>query len=180
MKILKSKIDGIIDIRTEKDYPKKGIEFIDIMPIIMNATLYQNMIQLFIVEMKDKKIDYVLAPEARGFLIGSIVANQLGVGCIPVRKEGKLPPSAVESTFEYEKEYGKDKLSLPKLVEDRKYEGLNFYIIDDIYATGNTVKAIEKEIQRLGGIIEGKGVLINIVGLNQEQDVFSILEVEEE
>ena len=101
------------------------------------------------------------------------------LGCIPVRKKGKLPPVAVESEFDYEKEYGKDQLELPKLV-GTTYQGKNFYLIDDIYATGNTMKAIQKAIEELGGKVVGKGVIMNIVGLNQDQDVFSLLDVEEE
>ena len=107
------------------------------------------------------------------------VANLLGIGCIPVRKKGKLPPTTVASKFDYEKEYGKDQLELPKLVH-ASYEDKKFYIIDDIYATGNTMKAIEKAIQDLGGKIIGKGVVMNIVGLNQDKDVFSLLDIEEE
>ena len=129
--------------------------------------------------MKNKKIDYIVAPEARGFLFGVAIAEQLGIGCIPVRKKGKLPPTAVEVVFDYEKEYGKDKLELPKLV-NTTYENKNFYIIDDIYATGNTIKAICNAIENLDGNIVGKGVVMNIKELNQDNDIFSLLDVEEE
>ena len=96
-----------------------------------------------------------------------------------IRKKGKLPPNTVETTFDYEKEYGKDQLELPKLVKET-YKNKNFYILDDIYATGNTMKAIQKAIEELGGKILGKGVIMNIVGLNHDENVFSLLEVEEE
>ena len=125
------------------------------------------------------KIDYIVSPEARGFLFGTAVANRLEVGFIPVRKKGKLPPTTVETEIDYQKEYGKDILELPKLVEE-SYQNKNFYIIDDIYATGNTVKAIRKGIEDLGGNIVGTGVIINIVDLNQEKNIFSLLEVQEE
>ena len=76
-----------------------------------------------------KEIDYIVAPEARGFLFGMAIAKELGCGCVPVRKKGKMPPTTVEATFDYEKEYGKDTLVLPKLVND-KYKNRKFYIID--------------------------------------------------
>ena len=112
-------------------------------------------------------------------MIGAVIANQLGIGFIPVRKAGKLPPTTVEKRFEYEKEYGKDMLELPKLVNET-YIGKNFYIVDDIYATGNTINAIQKAIEELGGIIKGKGVIMNIKELNNNSDIYSIIDVNEE
>ncbi len=179
MKILKNKLKSDLNIRTEKNFPIQGIEFIDITPLIIQKETTKEIIQKFKEELKNKKIDYIVAPEARGFLFGVAIAEQLGIGCIPVRKKGKLPPTAVETVFDYEKEYGKDKLELPKLV-NATYENKNFYIIDDIYATGNTIKAISKAIENLGGNIVGKGVVMNIKELNQDNDIFSLLDVEEE
>ena len=128
-------------------------------------------------EIKNKDVDYIVGPEARGLIIGSAVANELKIGFIPVRKAGKLPPETVEKQFEYEKEYGKDKLELPKLVNE-EYKNKKFYIIDDIYATGNTMKAIINAIQEIGGIIKGQGVIMNIKELNNDK-VFSLLDVNE-
>ena len=79
----------------------------------------------------------------------------------------------------YEKEYGSDVLELPKLV-DEDYTGKRFYIVDDIYATGNTMNAITKKIEELGGEVVGKGVIINIVELNEDNGVFSLMEINEE
>ena len=179
MKILKNELKSELNIRTEKNFPIQGIEFIDITPLIIQKETIREIIQKFKEELKNKEIDYIVAPEARGFLFGVAIAEQLGIGCIPVRKKGKLPPTAVEVEFDYEKEYGKDKLELPKLV-NTTYEDKNFYIIDDIYATGNTIKAISKAIENLGGNIVGKGVVMNIKELNQDNDIFSLLDVEEE
>lgn len=179
MKILKNKLKSELNIRTEKDYPIKGIEFIDITPLIMQKETLKEMIDQFEKMLKDKEIDYMVAPEARGFLLGTAVADRLQIGCIPVRKKGKLPPSTVESRFQYEKEYGKDEMELPQLVNS-SYENKKFYLIDDIYATGNTMRAIQKAIEGIGGKVIGKGVIMNITALNQEKDVFSLLEVEEE
>ena len=179
MKILKNILKSDLNIRTEKDFPIKGIEFIDITPLILQKETLQEILNKFKEKLENKKIDYIVAPEARGFLFGTALANLLNIGCIPVRKKGKLPPTTVECTFDYEKEYGKDKLELPKLVNDT-YENKNFYIIDDIYATGNTIKAIQNAIENNGGNVIGKGVVMNIVELNNDNDVFSLIDIEEE
>ena len=179
MKILKNKLKNELNIRTEKDYPIKGIEFIDIMPLVIQKETFKEITDIFVSELKDKQIDYIIAPEARGFLFGSAVAKEIGCGVIPVRKKGKLPPTTVEAEFESEKEYGKDILVLPKLVKDN-YSGKRFYILDDIYATGNTIKSIKNIIENRNGILVGTGVVMNIVELNDAKDVFSIIDVNEE
>ena len=178
MKILKNDLNCELNIRTEKDFPTKGVEFIDITPLIIQKTVLKKITNAFVKELKDKDIDYILAPEARGFLFGACVATKLGIGLIPVRKKGKLPPSTVEKSFDYEKEYGKDTLEIPKLVNDT-YKGRNFYILDDIYATGNTLKAIKKAVTSLGGNVLGMGVVLNIKELNRNKNLFSIIDVNE-
>ena len=177
MKILKNKLKSQLNIRTQKDFPIEGIEFIDIMPLIIQKETFKEIVEKFVEEIKDKDVDYIVGPEARGLIIGAAVANELEIGFIPVRKAGKLPPETVEKQFEYEKEYGKDKLELPKLVNE-EYKNKKFYIIDDIYATGNTMKAIMQAIQEIGGIIKGQGVIMNIKELNNDE-VFSLLDVNE-
>ena len=178
MRILKNLLKKDYVIRTEMNFPKSGIEFIDINSLIMNKDALKEIFALFVKETKDKDIDFIIAPEARGFIFGPTVASKIGAGCVPVRKKGKLPPTTVEATFEYEKEYGKDYLELPKLVNE-SYKGKKFYIIDDIYATGNTVKAIADAIKKLGGKVVGAGVLINIKELNNNKKLFSIIDVNE-
>lgn len=178
MKILKNELKNELNLRTEMDYPVKGIEFIDITPLILQKNVLKEITEKFVEELKDKNIDYIVAPEARGFLFGTAVANKLNVGCVPVRKKGKLPPTTVETSFEYEKEYGKDVLELPKLVNE-SYSGKNFYIIDDIYATGNTMKSIENAIEGLGGKIVGEGVVMNIAELNDNKELFSLIDINE-
>lgn len=179
MKILKNKLKNELNIRTEKDFPIKGIEFIDINPLILQKNVLKEITMLFTEEIVNKNIDYIVAPEARGFLFATSVATELNIGLIPVRKKGKLAPSTVEVEFDYEKEYGKDTLELPTLVKD-SYKGKKFYIIDDIYATGNTAKAIKKAINSLGGDVIGIGVVMNIVELNNDKDVFSLIDINEE
>lgn len=179
MKIIRNVLKNELNIRTEKNYPMEGIEFIDITPLILQKETLREITEMFVKHLKEKEIDYIVAPEARGFLFGTAVANELNVGCIPVRKKGKLPPTTVEKQFEYEKEYGKDILELPKLV-NQDYENKKFYIIDDIYATGNTMKAIKESIEKLGGEVVGQGVVMNIVELNNNKEVFSLIDVNEE
>ena len=178
MKIFKNELNCELNIRTMMDFPTKGIEFIDITPLIMQNDILEKITDYFVKKLKDKEIDYILAPEARGFLFGACVATKLGIGLIPVRKKGKLPPLMVEKTFDYEKEYGKDTLEIPKLVND-SYKDRNFYIIDDIYATGNTLKAIEEAVSNLGGNVLGMGVIMNIKELNNNNDLLSIIDVNE-
>ena len=180
MKIIKNVLKNELNIRTEKDFPIKGIEFIDITPLILQKEIFKEITEKFVEYLKEKEVDYIVAPEARGFLFGTAVANELNVGCIPVRKKGKLPPSTVEIQIEYEKEYGKDILELPKLVNKQEYKGKRFYIIDDIYATGNTMKAIQEGIEELGGEVIGQGVVMNIIELNDNKDLFSLIAVNEE
>jgi len=179
MKILKNILKSELNIRTEKDFPIKGIEFIDINPLIMQKDTFNEIINLFTEEIKSKQVDYIISPEARGFLFGSAIANKLNIGFIPVRKKGKLPPTTVEAQVEYQKEYGKDILELPKLINNESYKRKNFYIIDDIYATGNTARAIKNTIEELGGNLKGIGVVINIKELNNDS-IFSLIDINEE
>ena len=178
MKILRNALKSKLNIRTEKNFPKEGIEFIDIMPLIIQKDTFEEIIEKFIEEIKEKNVDYIVGPEARGFIIGAAIASRLKIGFIPVRKAGKLPPSTVTRQFEYEKEYGKDQLELPKLV-DEKYENKKFYIVDDIYATGNTMSAIKQAIIDESGIVTGQGVIMNIKELNNESNLFSLLDINE-
>ncbi len=178
MKILKNVLKSELNLRTEKDFPIEGIEFIDINPLIIQKDVFNEIVIKFAEEISNKDIDFIVGPEARGFLFGSAVANKLQIGFIPVRKKGKMPPTTVESSFEYEKEYGKDVLELPKLVNE-DYKNKNFYIIDDIYATGNTARSIKDAIENLGGNVKEIGVILNIVELNCDT-VFSLIDVNEE
>lgn len=178
MKILRNIIKNDLILRTQKDYPVEGVEFIDITPAILQKEVFEEIIDLFVKDVKKKKVDYIIAPEARGFLLGSAVSYELGIGCVPIRKKGKLPPVAVEATFDYEKEYGKDTLELPKLVND-DYKDKRVYIIDDIYATGNTIKSIKETLINKGANVVGVGVIMNIKELNHDEDVYSLIDINE-
>ena len=178
MKILRNELKNELHIRTQKDFPQDGIEFIDIMPLIIQKETFKEIVDRFVEEIKDKKVEYIVGAEARGFIIGAAVASKLDIGFVPVRKAGKLPPTTVEKQFAYEKEYGKDKMELPKLVGE-EYTGKRIYMIDDIYATGNTMKAMKQAIEDVGGIVVGQGVIMNIKELNDAQDVYSLLDINE-
>ena len=178
MKVLKKLLKNELNLRTEKNYPKEGVEFIDIMPLIIQKETFGEIIDLFVKEIRNKDKDYIIATEARGFLLGSAIANRLNIGCVPIRKQGKLPPTTVEVKIEYEKEYGKDILEFPRLV-NTNYENKNFYIVDDIYATGNTIEKIRETIENLGGSVIGKGVILNIVELNKTKNIFSLIDINE-
>lgn len=104
MKIIKNVLENELNIRTQKDYPIKGIEFIDITPLLLQKETLSEIIEKFKDELQGKEIDYIVAPEARGFLFGTAIAERISVGFIPVRKKGKLPPQTVETQFEYVKE----------------------------------------------------------------------------
>lgn len=178
MKILRNELKNELHIRTQKDFPQEGIEFIDIMPLIIQKDTFKEIVDKFVKEIKDKKVEYIVGAEARGFIIGAAVASKLDIGFVPVRKAGKLPPTTVAKQFSYEKEYGKDKMELPKLV-DEEYTGKRIYIIDDIYATGNTMKAMKQALEEVGGIVVGQGVIMNIKELNDANDVFTLIDINE-
>ena len=179
MKILRNELKNNLNIRTQKDFPKKGIEFIDIMPLIIQKETFKEIIDKFVKEIANKKVDYIVGPEARGLILGGAIASKLNIGFIPVRKKGKLPPKTVEKEIKYQKEYGNDILELPKLVND-EYQGKKFYLIDDIYATGNTMKAIKKVIEEMGGEVLGQGVIMNIKELNNNNNIYSLLDINED
>lgn len=178
MKVLKHELKNELNLRTQQDFPVKGVNFIDVVPLFIQKDTLKQIIDKFILELKEKDIDYIVAPESRGFLLGVSIASNLDIGFVPVRKKDKLPPTTVEEQFSYEKEYGIDSLELPKLVND-DYRNKKFYIVDDIYATGNTLTSIKKAIEALGGTVIGEGVILNIVELNDNKELFSLIDVNE-
>lgn len=149
------------DLRFIEDFPVKGVKFIDISPKLADQKDFSNIIN----EMSSKvpaDTDYIIAPESRGYIFGTAVANKLNMGFVPIRKPGKLPDDLVLSV-DYYKEYGKDSLCLPK---NSNYTGKNFYFIDDVLATGGTLEASKELINKCGGNFVGAGVYINIKALN--------------
>lgn len=147
-------------IRSIPDWPKKGILFRDITPLLGNPEAFQQAIELLAESYKNKKIDYVAAVEARGFIFGSAVAEKLGAGFVPIRKKGKLPYKT--ESFSYGLEYGSDtvEMHIDAVKKDAKV-----LMIDDLLATGGTMSAACKLIEKVGGKVEGVAFLIELVDL---------------
>jgi adenine phosphoribosyltransferase len=145
--------------RTVEDFPHKGISFKDITTLLLNGGAYKRSIQALACQFAGK-IDIVVCIEARGFLIGSPVAYELGVGIVPVRKVGKLP--AKTHKIEYALEYGTDTLEIH---QDAIKLNQRVLIVDDVLATGGTCKAVVELIRRMQGEVIGCSFLIEIESL---------------
>jgi adenine phosphoribosyltransferase len=142
------------------DFPKPGIMFKDITTLMDKGEAYKYATDQIVEYAREKKIDIVVGPEARGFIIGCPVAYALGVGFAPVRKEGKLPREVVR--VEYGLEYGKDVLTMHK---DAIKPGQRVLITDDLLATGGTIRATIQLVEQLGGIVAGIAFLIELTEL---------------
>ena len=140
-------------IRVIEDFPKKGISFKDITTLIADGEGLRDSVDQMAEFFKDKNIDVVVGPEARGFIFGVPVAYALGVGFIPVRKPGKLPGDTVR--VEYDLEYGKDALE----------PGMRVAIVDDLLATGGTIAAVAKLVEQAGGEVAGLAFTIELTEL---------------
>ncbi|MFB9761151.1 MULTISPECIES: adenine phosphoribosyltransferase [Bacillaceae] len=143
------------------DYPKEGIVFKDISPLMNDGEAYKAATDAIVEFAKEKEIDLIVGPEARGFIIGCPVAYALGIGFAPVRKEGKLPREVVK--VEYGKEYGKDVLTIHK---DAIQPGQRILITDDLLATGGTIEATIKLVEELGGVVAGIAFLVELTYLD--------------
>lgn len=148
-------------IREIPDFPKRGIGFKDITPVLKDANAFQFSIDMMAKALDGRKIDAIAGPEARGFLFGAPLAYKMGVGFIPVRKPGKLPAETIQ--YEYELEYGVDSLEIHK---DAVIKGQSVVIVDDLLATGGTIFAAAKLIENLGGIVDSILFLTELTFLN--------------
>ncbi len=137
-------------IRSVKDYPKKGVVFRDITTLLKNGKAFRKAVDQLYKKYEGKKIDLVVAVESRGFILGGALANRLGVGFVPVRKFGKLPADRIEQ--KYDLEYGTDSLEIHK---DAVKKGQKVLIVDDLLATGGTLQAACKLVEKLGGNVVG-------------------------
>lgn len=162
-------------IETIENYPEDGISFRDITPLMADGEAYRAAINQIVDYAEGKKVDVVCGPEARGFIVGCPVAYELGVGFVPARKKDKLPRETVEAS--YGLEYGEDVIQIHQA--DIK-EGQRVLIVDDLLATGGTVKATIELVNRLGGEVVGAAFLIELISLKgrekiQEYDIFSLM-----
>jgi adenine phosphoribosyltransferase len=139
------------------DWPKEGIKFKDITPLMNDGAAYKFATDEIVAYAKERQIDLIVGPEARGFIIGCPVAYALGVGFAPVRKEGKLPRETIK--VGYGLEYGKDVLTIHK---DAIQPGQRVLITDDLLATGGTIDATIKLVEQLGGVVAGIAFLVEL------------------
>ena len=148
-------------IRDVPDFPKPGIVFKDIMPMLADAEAFAAAIDTLAAPWRDARIDAVLAIESRGFLFGAPLARTLGAGLVPLRKPGKLPGPVLEAR--YALEYGNDVLQVQA---DAVAPGTRVLLVDDVLATGGTLLAAQVLAQRLGAEIAGASVLMELAFLN--------------
>lgn len=148
-------------IRVIEDFPVEGISFKDITTLVKNKDAFKYAVDLVVEDLKDKDVDYIVGPEARGFLFGAAVAYALGVGFIPVRKAGKLPGKT--ASYDYELEYGINTLEIHT---DAVGAGEKIAIVDDLLATGGTVLSTASLIESLGGKVVAMEFLIELESLN--------------
>jgi len=147
-------------IRDIPDFPKKGIIFKDITTLLKEARAFKKAVDAIVAQYRDKGIDTVVSIEARGFFFGAAVAYKLGVGLVPVRKKGKLPHKTNAVT--YDLEYGTDTLEIH---QDAIKKGDRVLIVDDLLATGGTVKAATGLVENMGGVIAGIAFVIELLPL---------------
>ena len=170
------KLRGLI--RDVPDYPKKGIVFKDITTLIKKGDAFDEVMNIFYNQCKDKKVDLVAAVESRGFIFGGALADRLKVGFVPVRKFGKLPANTVEQ--KYDLEYGTDRLEIH---QDAIQPGQKVLIVDDLLATGGTIAATCKLVEKLGGEVAKILIMIELGFLNgrdklKDYDLFTLISYE--
>jgi adenine phosphoribosyltransferase len=148
-------------IREVPDFPRPGVGFKDITPLLADPAALKETIDLLSAWAAERKPDIVLGAEARGFILGAAIAAECGCGFVPARRPGKLPPETVSAT--YALEYGQNSLELHP---DAISGGARVLIHDDVLATGGTVQAIGKLVEDLGGEIVGASFIIELTFLN--------------
>ena len=162
-------------IRSIPDFPKKGILFRDITPLLQDSESFREAVDILSDKYRNEEVDLVVSAEARGFILGACLAYKLGVGFVPVRKPGKLPYEVEKAT--YELEYGEDTLEMHR---DGVSKGDRVLVFDDLLATGGTARAICQLVEKLGGKIAGICFLIELTFLKgrekiKDYPVFSLI-----
>ncbi len=162
-------------IRDIPDFPKSGILFKDITPVLGDAAAFQEVIDRFVAQAQGLSPDLIVGVESRGFLFGTPIALALGIGFVPIRKVGKLPAETIQE--EYALEYGTAAVEVHR---DAIRPGQRVLIVDDLLATGGTAAAAAKLVEKLGGKVAGFDFLIELEFLAGRQalsgyDVHSLL-----
>ncbi len=163
-------------IRDVPDFPKKGILFKDITPLLKHPELFRKVIDTMANALQDKKIDYIVGIESRGFIFSPILAYKLKAGFVPVRKKGKLPHKTEEVA--YDLEYGQAVLEIH---QDALPKGSQVAIVDDLLATGGTALAAAQLVEKLGGNVQKIAFLVELLFLKGREklnryDVFSVIQ----
>ncbi|MCL2155546.1 MAG: adenine phosphoribosyltransferase [Leptospirales bacterium] len=153
-------------IRTIPDFPKKGIMYRDITTLISDAEGFKEVIDIFTNRYKGMEIDYIVAVEARGFIIGGALAYNLNKGFIPLRKPGKLPYKSL--SHEYELEYGVGTLEIHA---DAIKKGDKVLIIDDLLATGGTALASAALVEKLGGQVVEMAFIVDLPDIGGRKNI---------
>jgi adenine phosphoribosyltransferase len=163
-------------IRTVPDFPKPGIQFRDVTGLLEDARGLRMAVDLIVHRYIDRKIEVVVGIEARGFIFGTAVAYELGVGFVPIRKAGKLPGPVLG--VDYELEYGTDRIEIHR---DAIRQGAEVLLIDDLVATGGTASAAVDLVEQVGGTVHEACFVIDLPDLGGASrlrargcDVFSL------
>jgi adenine phosphoribosyltransferase len=168
---LKSKIKRVPEF--------KGVVFWDITPLLKDRHAFRECIKGLADHFRNESIDVVVSNEARGFIIGAAVAHELNVGFVPVRKKGKLPPKV--ATLSYNKEYESDVIEIR---DDAIKQGDRVLLIDDLLATGGTIRANADLVEQMGGVVVGMGFLVELQYLHPREflgdkyDIHSLIVLE--
>ena len=144
-------------IRDIKDFPTEGILFKDITTLLKDGPAWAAVIEHLAAKHRKGSVDVVVGVESRGFIFGGVLAREIGAGFVPVRKKGKLPAAVIEE--EYELEYGRDVLAIH---EDAIRKGQKVLVVDDLLATGGTMAATLRLVERLGGAVVACEFLIEL------------------
>ncbi len=165
-------------IQTIPHFPKLGIMFRDITTLLNNKDAFQCVIEHLAERYQERDIDYVVGIESRGFILGGALAHRLGKGFIPVRKPGKLPHHKI--SVEYELEYGIDRLEIHL---DALHKGARVLLVDDLIATGGTLKAAIELVEKVGGVVEECAFIVELPELKGREKakgypVYSIVNFE--
>ena len=177
--ILKNNCELYIKSKIRRIPEFKGVVFWDITPLLKDNQCFKECIHLLADHYREKSIDVIVSNEARGFIVGAALAYELGVGFIPIRKKGKLPYACIDLT--YKKEYECDTIEIHEDAIEQKQKVL---LIDDLLATGGTIKANIKLVEKLGGEVIGIGFLIELDYLDgrkvigENYDVYSLIHYE--
>jgi len=163
-------------IRDVPDFPKEGILFKDVMPLIADPAYFADSIRQLADWARPREPDLILGAEARGFIFGGALAYELGAGFIAARKPGKLPWETVEAT--YDLEYGTDSLEVHR---DAVTPGARVIVLDDVLATGGTARAKCELVEQLGGVVAGVVFVIELAFLSGRErlagyDVHSLVQ----